>query len=47
MTELCRYERGPRASGLAWGKEEQGSWRSFRRKAETKLSGLCGDARGI
>ena len=28
----------------AWGKEEQGSGRSFRRKAETEASGLCDDA---
>jgi len=27
-----------------WGKEEQGSGRSFRRKPETELSGLCDDA---
>ena len=30
---------------VAWGKEEQGSGRSFRREAETELSGLCDDAR--
>ena len=26
-----------------WEEEEQGSGRSFRRKAETELSGLCDD----
>ena len=39
---------GPRASPaqrVAWGKEEQGSGRSFCRKAKTKSSGLCDDAR--
>lgn len=39
-------QRGPRASPaerVAWGEEEQGSERSFRRKAETELSGLCDD----
>ena len=37
---------GPRrnpAQRFRWGEEEQGSERSFRRKAETELSGLCGD----
>ena len=28
---------------ILWGEEEQGSERSFRRKAETELSGLCDD----
>ena len=39
-------QRGPHASPaerVAWGEEEQGSERSFRRKAETELSGLCDD----
>ena len=39
-------QRGPRTSPaerVAWGEEEQGSERSFRRKAETELSGLCDD----
>ena len=33
---------------ILWGEEEQGSERSFRRKAETEPSGLCDDdgARG-
>ena len=31
------------AERVAWGEEEQGSERSFRRKAETELSGLCDD----
>ena len=38
--------QGPRASPakrVAWGEEEQGSGRSFRRKAETETSGLCDD----
>ncbi len=38
---------GPRwnpAKRFQWGKEEQGSGRSFRREAETELSGLCDDA---
>ena len=37
---------GPRrnpAQRFRWGEEEQGSERSFRRKAETELSGLCDD----
>ena len=29
---------------VPWGAEEQGSIRSFRRKAETEESGLCDDA---
>ena len=33
----------PAKSKILWGEEEQGSERSFRRKAETKLSGLCDD----
>ena len=40
-------ERGPRGSPakrVPWGAEEQGSGRSFRRKAETEESGLCDDA---
>ena len=35
----------PAKSQTLWGKEEQGSERSFRRKAETEMSGLCDDAR--
>ena len=30
-------------SGSHFGEEEQGSKRSFRRQAETELSGLCPD----
>ena len=37
----------PAKSQTLWGKEEQGSERSFRRKAETEMSGLCDDARTI
>ncbi len=33
----------PAKSQIFWGEEEQGSERSFRRKAETELSGLCDD----
>ena len=33
------------AERFLWGKEEQGSVCSFRRKAGTKQSGLCDDAR--
>jgi hypothetical protein len=33
----------PAKSQILWGKEEQGSERSFRRKVETELSGLCDD----
>ena len=39
-------QRGPRrspAKRVRWGEEEQGSERSFRRQAETELSGLCDD----
>ena len=39
---------GPRASPaqrVTWRKEKQGSGRSFCRKAKTKSSGLCDDAR--
>ena len=32
------------AQRCRWGKEEQGSGRSFRPKAETEVSGLCDDA---
>ena len=32
------------AKRVRWEKEEQGSGRSFRRKAETETSGLCDDA---
>ena len=35
----------PAKSQTLWGKEEQGSERSFRRNAETEMSGLCDDAR--
>jgi hypothetical protein len=35
----------PAKSQTLWGKDEQGSEHSFRRKAETELSGLCDDAR--
>ena len=36
---------GPRKNrGFLWGKEEQGSERSFRRQTETEPSGLCDDA---
>ena len=36
---------GPRKNrGFLWGKEEQGSERSFRRQAETEPSGLYDDA---
>ena len=31
------------AKRLRWGEEAQGSGRSFRRKTETELSGLCDD----
>ena len=40
------FNWGPRrspAERVRWGEEEQGSGRSFRRKAETELSGLCDD----
>ena len=37
--------RGNPAERFLWGKEEQGSVCSFRRKAGTKQSGLCDDAR--
>ena len=40
------FNWGPRrspAKRVRWGEEEQGSGRSFRRKAETELSGLCDD----
>ena len=33
----------PQSRMALWGKEEQGSGRSFRRQAETELSGLCDD----
>jgi len=42
-TALRGPHRSP-AKRVRWGKEEQGSGRSFRRKAETELSGLCDDA---
>ena len=47
MIFLSLHYGGPRASPakrVAWGKEEQGSERSFPRQRETKLSGLCDDA---
>ena len=37
--------RGNPAERFSWGKEEQGSVCSFRRKAGTEQSGLCDDAR--
>ena len=48
--DVAKWRWGPRASPakrVAWGEEEQGSERSFRRKAETKLSGLCSDVAGM
>ena len=33
----------PQSRMALWGEEEQGSGRSFRRQAETELSGLCDD----
>ena len=38
----------PQNRMILWGEEEQGSERSFRRKAETETNGLCDDdgARG-
>lgn len=38
--------RGPRTAKAVRGAAEQGSVRSFRRKAETETSGLC-DAAGV
>ena len=40
-----RPRRGP-AERARWGEEAQGSERSFRRRAETELSGLCADEGG-
>ena len=42
--------RGPRrnpAQRFRWGEEEQGSERSFRRQAETEMSGLCDDVGAV
>jgi len=33
----------PQNPMILWGEEEQGSGRSFRRKAETEVNGLCDD----
>ena len=38
--------RGSPAKRVPWEEEEQGSERSFRRKAETEVSGLCDDEAG-
>ena len=38
--------RGPCTAKAVWGAAEQGSERSFRRKAETETSGLCDAAGG-
>ena len=41
-----RFRRGPHTSPaerVVWGESEQGSGRSFRRQAETEVSGLCDD----
>ena len=42
------HKGSPQNRMILWGEEEQGSERSFRRKAETEPSGLCDDdgARG-
>ena len=38
----------PQNPMVLWGEEEQGSERSFRREAETKMNGLCDDnAQGV
>ena len=37
------HKGSPQNRMILWGEEEQGSERSFRRKAETELSGLCDD----
>ena len=46
--QYCRTEkpliRAPAKSKILREKEEQGSERSFRRMAETEMSGLCDDA---
>jgi hypothetical protein len=47
LADFARRSRAPDAnqrSVCGGKKEEQGSGRSFRRKAETELSGLCDDA---
>ena len=38
------HQTGAQRQRVRFGKEEQGSVRSFRRQAETELSGLCDDA---
>ena len=48
MAAKARYEHQwdpspSRAKRLGLGEEEQGSGRSFRRQAETEVSGLCDD----
>ena len=42
----ARPNQGPPPRPARWGEEEQGSGRSFRRQAETELSGLCDDDNG-
>ena len=48
---VCRIRKAAKpptaALRFAWGEEEQGSERSFRRQAETELSGLCSDVAGM
>ncbi len=44
LTRAGGFLKGsPQSRMTLWGEEEQGSERSFRRKAETELSGLCDD----